>query len=311
MIRPFTVYFDTNFYVWLGTADESLAYETVAALNALKIRHVLSDALIRELLSGGDRPHHDKMLVERVGRFRLPPYCATNYLAWEVLLSSGRDRKLVSGLLKAVDEGMTEASSHSIIARRIASGRVSPEKMTELEKSMQPFLDGLGVSLKPEEQEASLKSVREFAERMMNSLRNVSPEGTISGELKWSGDPIEDQKMLLGLLNPKHLEAAQESDRLNDSVTNSEDRPYKVAAGIADSSTKRNLAHTLRDSEHMKTLILHKDEIDLLQVDRAQLNLIKKPRPRHRLVELGLSERCFTASSLYEIPQIIRRMKAN
>jgi hypothetical protein len=183
--------------------------------------------------------------------------------------------------------------------------------MTEIENSTRPLLDELGILLRPEDQEASLKSVQEFAERMINNLRNVVPEGTISGELKWSGDPMEDSKMLLGLLPPKNLEAAQESDRLNDSVTNSEDRPYQVAAGVADSGTKRKLAHTLRDSEHMKTFILHKDEIDLLQVDRAQLNLIKNVRPMHRLVEVGLSERCFTVSSLYELPRVIRKMKVN
>lgn len=311
MIRPFTVYFDTNFYVWLGNADESLAYETVEGLNALKIRHVLSDVLIRELLSGGDRPNYDKMLVERVERFKLPPYCTANYLAWEALLSWGLDRKAIAGVLKACDDRMTEASSHSIIARRMVTGRVSPEKMTEIGNSTRPLLDELGVSLRPEDKEASLKSVQEFAERMINNLRNVVPEGTISGELKWSGDPMEDRKMLLGLLNPKHLEAAQESDRLNDSVTHSEGRPYQVAAGIANTSTKRNLAHTLRDSEHMKTFILHKEEIDLLQVDRAQLNLIKRSSPIHRLVELGLSERCFTASSLNDLLQVVRKMKVN
>ncbi|MDX6443374.1 MAG: hypothetical protein QOH71_448 [Blastocatellia bacterium] len=311
MIRPFTVYFDTNFYVWLSTADESLAYETIEALNALKIRHVLSETLIRELLSSEHRLTHDKMLVERVGRFRLPPYCTHDYLAWEVLLLSGWDRKLVAGALKTADDMTTQASSHSIVARRMASGRVSPERMTEIENSTRPLLDELGILLRPEDQEASLKSVQEFAERMINNLRNVVPEGTISGELKWSGDPMEDSKMLLGLLPPKNLEAAQESDRLNDSVTNSEDRPYQVAAGVADSGTKRKLAHTLRDSEHMKTFILHKDEIDLLQVDRAQLNLIKNVRPMHRLVEVGLSERCFTVSSLYELPRVIRKMKVN
>jgi len=183
--------------------------------------------------------------------------------------------------------------------------------MTELENSTRPLLDELGISLGPDDPEASLKSVQEFAERMIDNLRNVVPEGTISGELKWSGDPMEDRKMLLGLLDPKHVAAAQESDRLNDSVTKSEDRPYQVAAGMADSSTKRNLAHTLRDSEHMKTFILNHDEIDLLQVDRAQLNLIKNVRPMHRLVELGLSERCFTVSSLYELPRVIRKLKVN
>lgn len=309
MERPFTVYFDTNFFVWLRKANEVEANEILDKLNSLRVRHVLSEILIRELLSLANKPHYDEMLVKRVQRFELPPYCTNDYLTWEAILSSGDERRIVADLFsETIDEMLTEANSHSIMARRIASGKVSPENLSDLGKSTNPFLASLGFSQNPEDLEENLQAAQGLAEKMIN-LRDLLPEGTISGEIDWSGNPMEDSKMLLGLLNTRAIEEAKESNLLVDSTTTSEDRPYQVAAGIANARTKRSLANTLRDSEHMKTFVLHNDEIDLLQVDRAQLNLIKNVRPMHRLAELGLSERCFTVSSLYEVPRVIRKLK--
>jgi len=175
---------------------------------------------------------------------------------------------------------------------------------------MKPFLDSFGFSQNPEDLEENLQAAQRLAETIVN-LKDLLPDGTISGELNWSGNPTEDSPMLLGLLNGRAIEEAKESNLLIESTTISEDRPYQVAAGVANATTRRSLAHTLRDSEHMKSFVLHKDEIDVLQVDRAQLNLIKNVRPTHRLVELGLSERCFSVSSLNEIPRVIRELKVN
>lgn len=308
MKNPFTVYFDTNFFVWLARADEALATDVINNLNSLDVRHVLSDVLVRELLANGNRPDFDEVLVERVNRFKLTPFCTNEYLTWDGLLPAP-ERPLLGDLLKTLDSMLTEASSYALVAGRIADDRLSPEQVSEVEKSTEPFLEQLGLSLKPENKEQNLRSIQVFAERIVDIAKGVLPEESISGELKWADDPMEDSKMVLGLLHPKHIEATSESNRLKDSITNSEDRPYQVAAGIADSNTKRNLAHSLRDSEHMSTFILHRNEIDALQVDKAQMNLIKRPQPRHRLVELDLSERCFSAGSLQGVVQAIRKMQ--
>jgi hypothetical protein len=309
MERPFTVYFDTNFFIWLRKANEAVATEVVNSLNTLQVRHVLSDVIIRELLTSENKADTDKILVERIQRLELRPYCTNSYLAWEVLISPGRERKFVADLFKMFDAMLTEANSHSIIARRIARGEVNAGKMSELEKSMQPFLDKHGFSLNPEDKEKNLKAAHEFAERMISSLRETLPENPISGELKWSDDPVEDSRKLMSLLDPKDVEIVEESNQLNDSTTNSEDRPYQVASGIAGDAAKRGLAHTLRDSEHMKTFILHSSEIDLLQVDRAQMNIIKNTKPMHRLAEIGLAEHCFAASSISDVIEVVKEMK--
>jgi hypothetical protein len=56
MRRPFTVYFDTNFFVWLAQATEETAEAAIHKLNALGVRHVLSDILVRELLTCANKP---------------------------------------------------------------------------------------------------------------------------------------------------------------------------------------------------------------------------------------------------------------
>jgi len=308
MSKTFTVYFDTNFFVWLGKADETLATDVINDLNSLDVRHVLSDVLFRELLANGNRPDFDKVLVERVNRFKLTPYCTNEYLRWEGLLPAP-EKPLWGDLLMSLDSMSTEANSHSLTASRIADGQFNSEQISELEKSTKPFLEQHGLSLHPENKEESLRSAQVFAESIIKMLKDVLPEGTISGQVEWTDDPIKDSTMLLELLNPKDIETARESNRLKESITSTEDRAYQVAAGIADSRTKRNLAHSLRDSEHMSTFMLHRNEIDALQVDKAQMSLIKRPKPTHRLVELDLSARCFSAGSLQDVVQAIKRLK--
>jgi hypothetical protein len=190
------------------------------------------------------------------------------------------------------------------MARRIAEGRVSSEHFEELLSATTPFLEAQGFSPKPEDYQNNLQALQNFIER----LGNLLPEGGLR-DFNLSGDPAEDSKRLLNLLDPHSLEEAKESNLLNESTTMSEDRPYRVAAGLADAATRRNLGHTLRDSEHMKTFLLHQDEIDLLQVDRAQWNQINRRNPPHRLADLGLANRCFTVAFLDDAVRIIESMR--
>ncbi len=210
-------------------------------------------------------------------------------------------RKAVADWFVLIDDMQTEANSHSIVAHRLANGRLSLNQFNELNKAMTPFLDSIGFSPKPEDSEENLHVLQDFIER----LGNILPEDVGLKGFTLSDDLSNDSKRLLDLLDPSVLEEAKESNLLNESTTNSEDRPYQVAAGRAARGIRRRLAHTLRDSQHMKTFVLHNKEIDLLQVERAQFNLINTTNPPHRLVELGLSNRCFTAATIEESVQII------
>jgi hypothetical protein len=121
-------------------------------------------------------------------------------------------RKAVADWFVLIDDMLTEANSHSIMADRLASGWLSSEQFIELNKVTTPFLDAMGFSPKPEHSEENLHALQGFVERQ---------------------------------------------------------------------------------------------EMDLLQVDKAQFNLINNTNPPHRLVELGLSNRCFTAATIEESVQII------
>ena len=55
MKNEYIVYFDTKFYVQLCRANEPDADRIIRSLNALNVRHVISDVLIRELLTSKHR----------------------------------------------------------------------------------------------------------------------------------------------------------------------------------------------------------------------------------------------------------------
>ena len=60
----------------------------------------------------------------------------------------------------------------------------------------------------------------------------------------------------------------------------------------------------------MSLFVTHQNEIDLLQLDSAQINLIKnKGKELHRLVELNLDNRCFCSNSLKNTVEVIKEKK--
>ncbi len=103
----------------------------------------------------------------------------------------------------------------------------------------------------------------------------------------------------------------EEENRIQDSSTITEDRPYQVAAGMASDKTKKRLSNTLRDTEHIMMFVNHRNEIDLLQVDKVQEEIIRRSKPKHRLAELGLADRCFSADSLLETVDKVRELIPN
>ena len=297
MKQQFTVYFDTKFYVKLCRADELLATQTINALNVLNIRHVISDVIIRELLTSRDRTNLDEILVRRVGRFSLGPYCTRDGLMWKVLLLSGQDRIDVANYLRDIHDKMAEATSFSIMARR----ETSEEQTAKLAEAGKPLLQQYGF---PEDFEKNIPQVLAAAKIM---LRQFGVQG-----IDWPENPTPDNLLnvsneIKNLLDADLVAKLEEESRIQDSSTKTEDRPYQVAAGIATDKTKKKLSNTLRDTEHIMMFINHRGEIDLLQVDNAHEEIIKRSKPKHRLVELGLADRCFSADSLLETVDQVRK----
>ena len=293
--RPVTVYFDTNFYVWFCHADKALSADVLQALNGLNVRVVISDVIIRELLTSRDRNELDVMLVNRVNRLRVPPYRTRDGLAWEVLLLAGEERVAAANFLRWAHDHTTVAESLSMMARR----ETREERTAELLEGAERYLRELGL---PED----------FGKDPTQAAMAVPAMLNVEGvELSENPAPEDYQRVseqLFGLLGPDLVERLREDGRIKDSTTQSEDMTFKVAAGKASDKEKKGLGNTLRDTDRMADFVNHAGEIDFLQVDQAQESIIKAPKPMHRLAELGLAARCFSINSLADAVNKVRTL---
>lgn len=287
--QTYTIYFDTQFYLQLCRANTAEADQIIRDLNSLNVRHVISNVLIRELLTSRGRTDLDEILVQRVRQFKLPPYRVDVDLTWEVLLLSGQERIDVADTFRELHDEMAVATSISIMSRR----EMNPEQHAELLKANRSVLDQFGF---PEDFQKDQGQVISAAKGILNMLG-------VADCIQWPEDATPEDLLNLseqvkGILDPLEVAFVEEHNRIQDSSTCSEDRPYQVAIGAAKPKHAKRLSNTLRDTEHMMFFVQHQDEIDLLQVDTAQYAMINRRSPKHRLAELGLSQRCFCAPSL-------------
>jgi len=301
MSRSFTVYFDTSFYVRLCRADETDAFAVIDDLNALNVCHVISDVIIGELLTSKARSDLDEILVVRLNRFRLLPYTTRDGLCWEVLLLSGHERAFVADVMRNIHDQMTRATSYSILAKR----DLNSEQKAMLAKQVVPELARFGFP----------KDFERDKDEALTAARNMLQAFGIEG-IEWPESATPESlftvyEQLMSFLGDSVVAELHEQSRVQDSITTSEDRPYQVATRTASDKTKKRLSNTLRDSEHMMMFIKHRSEIDALQVDVAQETLIRRVKPRHRVAELGLADRCFAADSLANVVDKVRSLRTS
>lgn len=296
MSQQYTVYFDTSFYVKLCRADEAIAGQAIHALNALNVRHVISDVIIRELLTSKDRTSRDETLVKRVGRFCLPPYRTRDGLMWQVLLLSGQERIDAAEHLRNLHDEMAKAISFAIMARR----ETSAEQTAKLSEAGKPALQQFGF---PEDFGRNMPQLLSAAKAMLEGL---GVQGLDWPENPTPNDLLELSQQIKGTLGSSLVAQLEEQHRIEDSSTRTEDRPYQLALGVASDKAAKRLSNTLRDTEHMMQFVNHQYEIDLLQVDKVQEEMIKQEKPKHRLAALGLSDRCFSGDSLLAVVAKVR-----
>jgi hypothetical protein len=149
---------------------------------------------------------------------------------------------------------------------------------------------------------------------LSKKIKQVLPEGTGEKRLDWIDDiALDDPQAILDqlkdLLGSEIYNEVEAQYKLQDSATNSEDRPFRVAAGTADAKVRGRLANTLRDTKRTLEFIKHDAEIDLIQVDRAQWEILNQTTPVHYLNEVGLANRCFVASSLVDTVRRVSELK--
>jgi len=299
MKKEYIVYFDTKFYVQLCRANEPEADRIVSSLNALNVRHVISNVLIRELLTSKHRSDLDRVLVQRVRQLKAPPYRAECDAEWEVLLLSGEERIFVADRFREIHDELTVATSNSIVARR----DMTPEKIAEYLKASHPLLQKYGF---PEDFQKDIAQVISATKGILDSLG-------MSDQIEWPENPtaadcLDLSEQIKGILDPSEIAILEEHHRIQDSSTQSENRPYQVAIGTASAKSAKSLSNTLRDTEHIILFVQHQNEIDLLQVDKPHHAIINRAQPKHRLAELGLAHRCFCADSLSEAVAKVRHL---
>lgn len=319
-----TVYFDTYFYVWLAKATDEEADEIISELNKLNVRPVLSGQIILELLSNSSKSERDKSLVSRMSKFKIQPYrissnvfeesSVSNFLSWEVLLLDGNDRASLANLFKSLFDMETKAESWSILAKTNHSS-AEEEKIQE---SLSSFLTAFGFEKDTgyTNEEAAEKNLSFTSELFSNISDLFSDEQKkIFEKIDFSASPTVENlnnvsSQLLQIIGDENIRRLQEGEKIVHSTTNSDNRPYKVAVGEASAKELKNLGNTYRDSKNIHLFITHQAEIDLLQLDSAQINQINnKGKKLHRLVELKLDKRCFCANSLKNTVEIIKEKK--
>jgi len=324
MSNYITVYFDTYFYIWLAKATDEEADKIISELNKLKVRHVLSGQVILELLSNNKKSESDKILVNRMSKFEIEPYrisssileepLTSDNLSWEVLLLEGETRVSLANFLKLIFDLQTKAESWSILART-KHGSDKEEKIQEI---LNPFLSSIGFEKDKEyTREETAQKHLEFQSEMFSSLFSLLPDNQKEtfDKIDFSVEPTGENltnlsNQLLDVIGDENLSKLKENEKINHSVTNSDERSYKVAVGEASQREEKNLGNTFRDSNNMNLFVVNQNEIDLLQIDTAQKNQIdNKGKYMHKLVELGIDKYVFSANSLKNTVEEIKKKK--
>lgn len=292
-----TVYFDSNFYVWLARARDEAAATCIDALNGLDVRGVLSNALFQELASSVGREAPDARLHSRLMRLARLPYTTHPGLGWEFLLVGGDSRRSVADALERIANPTLMAESLTVLAnnprphrRHAAATAQAVGQLPELRRA-----DG---SL---DQDA----LRAFTTSLFEPLHlpMVVPDLS-TPELR-----TEFAAQLNAMVSDAQHHALDTRRRLIASAVATDNRPYETVLGTASPKTMKGLAHTFRDAgDHMACFVEHAAAIDNFQMDGPQHRLLA--RGTHELRRIGLHERCFTAVGLDDAIEQVRKFAA-
>lgn len=293
-----TVYFDTNFFVWLARErDDQVAGDAIGELNQMEVRHVVALPHIKELFSSRPRHEENKRLHQRISRFNIAPLVLAEKFTWDALLGPPDALQAFSNQLRDADDLSAMGHSHALIADRKltneqqdAWNKANPEYAElVLPNGGAPDMDAIRAKFIP-----MIEALRPLAAALPNGAFDKILAALESASL----DPQDIPSEVFAALGSEQVDKLKEEKDVQKSATASDNRPLGVTLGTATDEQQRALAHTYRDAEHMSVFIEHQDQIHYLQIDTAQFNQLSRKRPKHRLLELGLDGRCFAANSL-------------
>jgi hypothetical protein len=289
--RICTVYFDAEFYLQLCQADEAEANRVIESLNSLNVRHVVSTVLVGELLNEDHRNVLEKELVQRVSRFKVPPYTTDDYVGWHMFPQSEHE--------------CVEESSDLQEGRDGTELELTSEQEAELKEAVEKALQQPAFSKEPRHSDDETFQVMSLTKQLVDKL------GT-ELNMNWPENPSLGDLLSMSkqLMDPSVMARAAEQIQIPDGPFEFGDGPYKLVMGSNRFVGPEGSGYEPGDNQHTLLFIQHQGEIDLLQVDQPLQAMIDTAEPKHHLAKLGLAERCFSADSLTDTVGKVRELLA-
>jgi len=298
-----TVYLDTSFFVWLEKATEEEADAVIADLNRLRIRHVVSHAILFELARHYGDDAREKRMLDRVER--LPePLPIPSSASWLLLRAEGDARRKLADFMCDADEQIARATAHGHAAERL-----TPQEGREWALQHGVPAD----ALEPDSRDhPHWRNQFEQLTKMFAGIREMlqgddSPEARGLLELLArvdemtlrppEEDPAQLQAMAQSILASPVLSGVRNERAMQASVTGNDRRILDV---VTKSSPVAKVANALRDAGHMHVFLEHRERIDFLHLDHGRLNQVLDDA-KHELRRAGVEHRCFAASSLADV----------
>lgn len=288
--RPFTVYFDTSFWIWLGSAPKSEADEATSGLEALGVRYVLSEHVLSELALAPGRGAQYERMTSRVERLSTDPLRIPDWATWDLLFGDAEAREQLAEMARIA------ADTRALVgARSIAVEKMTPEQAVASNVA-------IGLPADPSQQYL-VAMLRNLREQMRDAFSVCGPEialplmpeptdswdETIAALLEWSAEVAQ------------HELVTAETDRrgFDESVTKKKMSDLKTLAMRGWDAAPGKLSNAFRDGGHMATFAAHEEVIDVLQLDGENFDGLRTVRG-HEIVKRGLQSRCFRASNLLD-----------
>lgn len=283
----YTVYFDTSFFINLRDANEDEAASAIQSLNHYMVRHVLSDVIFRELITSGAPQDAQIRLVRRVLQFECTPL-VLGPADWLAFLDSEAERRQAAEAYQTIDKYIGAGTSLVVTAGR----GIDQEQLDKIIRADPKIFESMGWL--SDDGSIDQSAMTEWGRKMLIDRLGIDPEHCDPREIIDKVDQALRKKFGDALVDTMH-----EHSRLTESVLESSIKPVQHASGELSCAAEKELLTTYRDTEHMALFVQNISKIDLLQIDKKQMN-IARTNPMHRLQALGLLDRCFVAGSLSE-----------
>ena len=295
----FTIYFDTSFYAWIGRENESTRASVARELDDLGIRPVLSRTLHFELGKETGFEASNFEIFSFVQRLKFEAYRTESFLWWDFLV-------LPQEFARGSQNSLLELGNLSSTAQALSHVADMKLKKSERERILTHHKD----VYRSTDVEDSRLDEKNFTDAPGMILKNLKKQIESHGGIDASFiDEIDLENFNIEAVMRRHFGSAWE--RINNeaefrkSTVGASPAPIEIALGTASEKRKDRFNHDRHDAGHMSEFFVHRNEIDLLQIDTNQKNKMSA-HPLHKARLENLAERCFAPANLEEALAMIK-----